>query len=641
MKRTITWLLLFGLYTFCYGQQTHTGTTIKEKLSPGDTLKAKHLNDLSWNALYTGKFDSATYYINQSLDIAQQLNYKIGIPSCYNTIATIYQYKGDLNNALVYYFKALRILTELNHKRGMSMVMGGIALNYYQQGKLPEALHYNFKALKIDEELKDSTMMATSISNIAMVYGDQKEFEKALTFYEKGLAIFNILRDTMRIAPTLEGIGVTYHDMKQYEKALKYLREGLFFAIRAGDVSAEASLYTNIGTVYLDIQQLDSALTHQLKALKIMEELGDEEGMIPCLANIGNIYDRQNKEALAVKYSLKANELAKKTGSLIYTKQTESQLSNIYQKQGNYKEAYEHHLKFIEARDSLYNEENTKKMLRTEMNYEYEKKAYAAKQEQLKKEAEAEATRKRQQIIIWTISGFLVLLAVIAFLVIRQFRYRNKEREMQLEQKLLRSQMNPHFIFNSLQAIQNFILQSNEKDAVKYLGSFASITRSVLENSRLELIPVRKEISLLESYLQLQKLRFGDKFTYTIKADDVVEADDILIPPMLAQPFIENALEHGMSHITEGGLITVDFFIQTENLIMEIKDNGHGIGQKNEYSNHTSLATTITRERIELMNSKSRFKIQFDITEAYPGQERKGVKVRFSIPLKLLGATGI
>ena len=216
----------------------------------------------------------------------------------------------------------------------------------------------------------------------------------------------------------------------------------------------------------------------------------------------------------------------------------------------------------------------------------------------------------------------------------RQFRYKNKEREILLEQKLLRSQMNPHFIFNSLQAIQNFILKHNEKDAVKYLGSFASIARSVLENSRLELIPLRKEVSLLGNYLQLQKLRFGNKFDYDIQVDEQMDLDDISIPPMLSQPFIENALEHGMGNISEGGMINVSFWVKDNCLLMEIKDNGNGINsEKSREKSHTSLATTITKERIELMNRKKNSKIMFSIAEAYPGEERKGVKVSFSIPM--------
>jgi LytS/YehU family sensor histidine kinase len=160
----------------------------------------------------------------------------------------------------------------------------------------------------------------------------------------------------------------------------------------------------------------------------------------------------------------------------------------------------------------------------------------------------------------------------------------------------------------------------------------------VLENSRLEAIPLRKELTLLENYLQLQKLRFETEFDYTINVDESIDTDGTFIPPMLAQPFIENALEHGLNGATRG-LIEINFRVEKDHLLLEIKDNGLGIVPGNPgIKGHSSLATVITKERIELMNKKSKTAIVFAIGDAYPGQENKGVRVSFNIPLEAVAA---
>jgi LytS/YehU family sensor histidine kinase len=191
--------------------------------------------------------------------------------------------------------------------------------------------------------------------------------------------------------------------------------------------------------------------------------------------------------------------------------------------------------------------------------------------------------------------------------------------------------MNPHFIFNCLQAIQSFI---EEKRAVKYLSSFGALTRSVLENSRMESIPLDKEIALLRHYLDLQKMLHEQQFDYTIYIDPKLDPEDITIPPMLAQPFIENAIEHGMRDIESGGMIEIRFTMDDHFLYFEAKDNGVGLNQNvTKSTEHRSLATVITSERLELINKGRSKKATFTISESFPGHKRKGVKVNFRIPV--------
>jgi LytS/YehU family sensor histidine kinase len=274
--------------------------------------------------------------------------------------------------------------------------------------------------------------------------------------------------------------------------------------------------------------------------------------------------------------------------------------------------------------------------VKAEMNYEFEKKETAAKLEQLKKEAVAAAVSKKQQIIIWAVGALLLLAIIIFILIVRQNKFRAEQRSMQLEQQLLRSQMNPHFIFNSLIAIESFIYKNEPKEAGKYLSGFARLMRLILENSKEEFVPLEKEIQTLENYLKLQKLRYDDAFEYSINVEENIDSAIIEIPPMLAQPFIENAIEHGLKGLGKKGSISINFFLKNGELVFEVLDNGVGFEKSKAINNkaegHRSLAITITQNRLKNLNKKNR-KIKVMMEDMKDDENRTiGAKVTFVVP---------
>lgn len=634
MKRFL--LLCFLIFSVSLlRSQDVPDATIPDKAMPvsADTLRVKELSDAGWSFIYSGQYDSALYYLNRCLELSKRLNYSRGITAYYYARANIYTFQGDNEKALQLYSMLIKDARAHNSKGGLYKNYASMGLAQRNLGRLPEAMESILQSLRYATELGNKKQMATAYSNIGLILSDQKKNDKAITYYEKAISMLLQAGDSMKLSSVYSDLGAIYEEMHQEVKARTYLSLSLQYAQQTGNMNAAATAHTNLGANFINAGLPDSALWHLEKAINLREKQGDIEGLIPCIVNVAYIYSKKDlKKSLT--YIQEANKMAYAIHSLHFISETEKILSEIFRDSKEYDKAYEHYRKHITARDSMFNEENAARIVKSQMNYEFEKKQMLAQQEQLKKDTQAEATRRKQQVIIWMVSGSLLLLSVIAFLVIRQFRFKNREREMQLEQKLLRSQMNPHFIFNSLQAIQNFILKRNEKEAVRYLGSFASITRSVLENSRMEMISLRKEVALLGNYLQLQKLRFGDKFEYEVLVDDAISQDEVYIPPMLSQPFIENALEHGMSGVGSGGLIHVHFSMQGQALVLEIRDNGYGMQAANKQEKeHTSLAMTITKERIELMNRKSNAKVSFTVSDAYPGTERVGVKVRFMIPL--------
>ncbi|UII33182.1 histidine kinase [Fulvivirga ulvae] len=239
---------------------------------------------------------------------------------------------------------------------------------------------------------------------------------------------------------------------------------------------------------------------------------------------------------------------------------------------------------------------------------------------------------------------FLFIVAFITKSVVdrlnwkKELRLRKEQQRIILEQKVLRLQMNPHFLFNSLMAIQNFIYKNEPAEAGRYLSEFAKLTRLILENSRQEFITLEREIETLKYYLDLQQLRFMQKFEYHINIDDTIEPELVRIPPMLSQPFIENSIEHGIIHSSESGNILIDYKFETGKLLFTVEDNGIGFNESSRFKKnkeHRSLATTITLERLARFYSWESDLAALSITNV-KGEDNMvcGTRVSFYIPVQ-------
>lgn len=242
------------------------------------------------------------------------------------------------------------------------------------------------------------------------------------------------------------------------------------------------------------------------------------------------------------------------------------------------------------------------------------------------------------QTLWFKLSIAAIILAGISIYIFTYIRQLKAARlNVELEQRLLISQMNPHFIFNSLSAIQSFMYSNKPEKAGNYLSSFSRLVRLILENSRSATISVRQEIQTLELYLSLQKLRFPDKFDYSIEVNPDVLQSDLVLPPMLAQPFIENSIEHGIMHKEGMGKISVELSLYDDLICIAVEDNGVGIAWSKEFNqskrlSHTSYATSITRERIKNIssNKKNRFGVRIIDLFSIGGE---GTRVEIRLPI--------
>jgi tetratricopeptide (TPR) repeat protein len=540
--------------------------------------------------------------------------------------------------ALNYANEQLKLARELGYKKNEGSALASIGRFYFQEGNYNKALFYFMECLKIAEQLGNKYKIAACYANIASVLGTNKEYEKALFYYEKNLEYLKAIKYKPGIAQGYSNIGLIYKELQNHKKALDYYLKSIDLCREIKENYLLQNNYENIGALYEEQDKPDLAIIYFDEALKLSYSIEDYFCISSSYLNLGRIYNQlksyQRSIILldsSVKYSLLSNNKETEFNASLLLANSYSGLNNIQAESKYLKKAFV-------LKDSLFNAEKSKQISELTIRYETEKKEAEIRSLNAQNQMQSLKLEQRNYLL----SGLAILFIffiLLAFLLFRQNKLRSEQKSMQLEQKLLRSQMNPHFIFNALIAIESFIYKNQPKEAGRYLSGFARLMRLILENSREEFVPLEKEISTLEYYLNLQKLRFDSTFDYSIKVDESIDPSTIAIPPMLAQPFIENSIEHGLKGNTAKGKINIAFSLENNQLVFTVEDNGVGFEQsvqlKEQNILHKSFATKITNERLHNLGRKSRRKIKL-VTEDIKDdlQNVVGGKVIFSIPFQ-------
>lgn len=548
-------------------------------------------------------------------------------------------------NSQVLYEELLKTTKESEKnkiKDGLARAYGSIGVVCSEQNNYAKALEYYFKALKLHEETNEEEYVSYAYNNIGIVYKEQKEYTKALEYFNKALWLQKKLGDN-NSAITITNIGAIYLLRDENDKALGSFKEAEKILTKHNDKRALAELYNNYGNYYVKVNKYEDAEKSYLKALKIFEETDEKYVASASLGYLGEVYALQKKDTEAIQYLQRSSVLAEEIGVLEQVKSSEKALSDIYEKKGNMAEALKHYKKYSEVKDKINNSENIKSIVREEMNYEFERKEALQKIEYEKRQVmfDEQAKRHKQQMFFTAL--FILLLFGIAFLIYNRFQLKKTltlQRDLaEYEQKALHLQMNPHFVFNCLGSISSFIVQNGTDSAIKYLSKFSKLMRLTLEYSKESLIPIDKEIEGLQNYLELEQLRFNKMFDFSITKDPNIE-DDMAMPPLLLQPFVENAILHGLVPKKERGMITIDFAIENDKLICTITDDGIGFTKskqlkENSVTVHKSMALEITRKRLEVIQavtSKSSHVEIMELTDA--NGEPAGTRIILNLPIQ-------
>ncbi|MEK8180304.1 tetratricopeptide repeat protein [Flavobacterium buctense] len=641
-------LLLFSIVSWSQNQKIDSLVFVLKK-TRNDIDKAQLFNAIA-DQYKTRDPKLMLDYAQRAYDLAQKINYELAEGHALLNLGNANIISGNYPKSLQYFtdaqhlFENLDVKNEVEKQKGLAKALGSIGIVFSEQSNYAKALQYYLKAVKIYEQIKEEEKCAKLYNNIGVVYQSQSADFKALEYFIKTQKIQEKLKDA-NIGITYTNIGNGYLKQNNLPKAFDYYTKAKMALEKNPNPRALGEWYNNIGLYYKTAKQTNKAIEHWNSAISTFEIIDDKFGVGDSYLLLGQLFLEQNKLDEASQMAEKSLALAKEIKVLEQVVLSEKLLSDIYQKQNNSALALLHFKNYSQAKDSLTNEENIRRSVEEEMNFDFEKREAIQQKEIEKRDLLLKEESKRNTLQLFFAAIFGLLLFGMAFLIYNRIQLKKNltlQKELaEYEQKALHLQMNPHFVFNCLGSISSFIVQNGTDSAIKYLSKFSKLMRLTLEYSKESLIPIDKEIESLQNYLELEQLRFNNKFTFSIYKSEAIE-DDMAIPPLLLQPFVENAIIHGVIPKKEIGSIAVRFALEKESLLCTVEDNGVGFNESKAQKQHSvvahkSMALDITKKRLEMIESTTKQKTEFTIEEVKNSNgEAIGTKVTLHLPIQYI-----
>lgn len=574
------------------------------------------------NAIQKTDIDSAIHIIDGCIEITQLHNDMYYEAKLYREKSYLLEKKKLYNDALFFLNRATSIFKSLNKPIDEGNCYLSLHLLYLKKSNYKQVLNCGLKALELFKTHNDSIGIGMAYNNLGLFYYQQKQYKQSLNFFFKSIPY----REKKNLAKVFANIASAYKNLNEINNAKKYFQKAILLSKKYNYKAIEAGCYNNLGNLYKKLN-VDSSQMYFNEGIKIAIE--DKNAYV-----LSNCYSNNASLLNSIKQYEKAFNLAKKADSIAKINDlTDAEITNLKEISlaceglKNYQTALAYRKQYERLNDSIYNIENSKLLSDLKTNYEVEQK---------EKELKEVASRKQMR-LLWQLSA--IALTIIFIVLI--FYYKNKQKQIknqleknELKQKLLLTQMNPHFIFNSVTHIQGLIDDNQNKEAVLYLNGFSSLTRQILQNSTQSYISLTDEINMLQNYLNIQKQLHNHSFSFSIHTDETINQEYYFIPPMLLQPFIENSIKHGIDSNAKKGHITISIKRNNNVLIAEITDNGKGFINKEanlKSPKHQSMAVSITQQRLINYEQTKNKTICF---ENILNSEQKiiGAKVQFEIP---------
>ncbi len=671
---------------------------------PQDSNRVKTLNEMGLRYLLAGKHALSARYVDSAIALAAAIHYDSGLGEGYTLLGSMERDKGNYPEALQYYEKVMEIMNRTGNKRiaARTLIRQGIiydaqgnyteAMNRYNaafriaaalgdkltlasyygnvsnvhvdQGNYTMALEYRLKSLQLHVELGDHENIGTSYHDLGRIYCSLGNYNEALKNLFIALKIRKEIGHKRTIAGTYHFIGIAYNELGNVKEALKHHRESLRLKLELKDKRGIANSYQAIGDVYSRQKNWSEALSNYQMALEIREEIGDREGVAISTVSAGNMLSRaagEKKGLVALKSYRRALVYLDKglnIASLIGIRETVSHayefLSETYAGLNDFKKALEYNLLFIRLNDSLRNNETTRKLenLRTKHEVDeavaLEKKQVEAKLKEQKLLNDKQLSERKRKFDIM-VAGVIIILLISVFSILLMRQHIRKKREVEkaeaahkmaeLELQSLRAQLNPHFMFNALNAIQDLIVNEKNEKSQLYLSRFSKLLRLLLDNASQPFVTVKQELELLELYLSLEQLRIPD-LQYSIEKVPGFRAAERMIPNMILQPYIENAIWHGLSNKKGERKLQIRIHESGAATEFEVEDNGIGREKAAELKlqfrhGHHSRGMQLLSKRFELLSKKYGSSIRATVTDLEDHGKASGTLVKIDVPFTL------
>ncbi|PWW19710.1 histidine kinase [Chryseobacterium sp. AG844] len=537
-----------------------------------------------------------------------------------------------------------------------------IGETFFNSGNFPKSEEYYTKAKKLYEKLNDKPNIEKATRRLAQSQEKQNKITPAISNYsmaaqvsysEKSKAVNS--NDAARLSsPTPElkaeaiqnNINLTKKENDQGDLAESYSQLADVNLKQKDVSSAEENLNTaykiskkeapqqalainqKLADLYVENKNFEKAIEAKKKVLKEDFVKENSQEKVNQIQELADIYIKKNDPEEAVDLLKNAYGIALDKGHTLEAQKSVKKLDSLYAISGNIDASVQLYRDFLGKLPNLVSKDRS--LVDNKILEDTEQRISQLEKE---KELKDELIRKKNVFNYSLIGALIVLTGLIIFIFRMLKKVQTKNKKIALQS--LRREMNPHFIFNSLNSVNHFIATNNELEANQYLTKFSKLMRGVMENSTEDFIPFQQELDLLQNYLALEKTRFADKFDYEIEVDENLNMQNLQVPGMLIQPFLENAVWHGLRYRTEKGFLTLSFEKSESHLKILIEDNGIGIEEsKKQKTEHQKTregrGMKNTLERIQLLNDLYKKDIQCSVKDKENG---KGVLVIMAMNL--------
>jgi len=645
IKQIFIFILLFTI-----GYNTVKGQTSEQRYYDSLTAALPKLKNAEKKVLALdtiGKYclepkpDTALMFATQGLQLAQSIGYIYGEAHTRILLAQLYSQTGNYPRAIEQARKALQLFTKINAETGIASAWNQLAIQEGKQGNYDTATLYLLKAEKIYEKENDSESIAVVYVSLGRTVQEDvnpdKAFDKALDYFNRAMVYSKDKKVKLNI---LNNIGIVYGKKQELDKALTFFKKVLKESDSSTFAIVRMQALTNCVVVYNNRSDDLNAIKCIDEQLFLARKCHLLEGEILGLINKG-VAIRHRNLAAGVKLIHEGLALAEKSGNKRLQIMSYDNLVGVYVDCKKYKDAYLMLEEKNKLSSQLFTIEKAKNIAQIKEQYETEKKDDQIKLLNQDRSLQELKLKNEKTTRNYVFTGILFLSLFSTATVYNRNRRRKLIFQKQIsetEMTALRAQMNPHFLFNSLNSIHSYIQDNNNTVASAYLLDFSKLTRIILENSVHQSISLNEEIQALELYFSLEARRMDKKLDYEINISPEIDTENTLIPPLILQPFIENAILHGLQHKEDGGKIKLTITLQNNMLHCTIEDNGIGREKASQLrgkfaSKKESLGMKLTNQRIDIINKQKKSAAYLTVTDITDNGQT-GVRVILTLPLE-------
>lgn len=562
-----------------------------------------------------------------------------------NALGVIYRNISYYERSIETHKKAQE-LAELSNNTELKVVsLNNIGVAYRRMDLVKPALDYHTKALDISRSVDNpsetiSYNIAVSQNSIGNIYLILEQYDLATKQFEKSLVIEKKSGNRLGLAINYQNIGYAHEATGDLENALRNYKLSLEYNDQINSNLGRVICYNSIGQVYIKQKKYTDAKIIIEKALEKALQIGDQFYIASSYINLGWAQEKMNELSSSEKNLKKGLEVAKAYNLNLSIVEADKHLSDLYTKKGDYELAFGHYKESIEIEKTINNDRNLRYVNDVIIQYENE-----AKNREIKALADenliVKSKLERNKKIFWY---SMLALAIIGSVLVGLYRHRQLQQEKQiltLEQDMLRSQMNPHFIFNSLNSIKLYIINNEKENAVYYLNKFSKLIRKILVASSEKEISLEDELDTMQLYMNIENIRFSNEIDFEIKIEDHINTASIKVPSLILQPFLENALWHGLSSKKGNKNILLHVY-RTEDNYVTIAVTDNGIGRKeadkinqDKLLKRKSVGIAITKARLANFSKGYTNDYRIEIKDLYDDDQKPtGTKVIVQIPTR-------